>query len=144
MHIADEEAVAGIASDPDRIEAVHRKNAARLGSMMDQFGWPGRLLVGEGGMRAAWRIAMHSIYDPALQYRAMVLLKQAVAIDDAPAWQAAMLEDRVCRNEGRPQIYGTQLDWDIADPGNVDQRRNDVGLMSMAMERRARQEKLGL
>jgi hypothetical protein len=31
---------------------------------------------------------------------------------DAPALQAAMLEDRIRAFEGRPQRYGTQFDWD--------------------------------
>lgn len=50
--------------------------------------------------------------------------------------QVAMLTDRICFNENRPQVYGTVFDWDengvlgcnIQDPETVDERRKIVGL----------------
>jgi hypothetical protein len=59
-----------------------------------------------------------------------------------------MLEDRVRMFEGRPQLYGTQLEPDdegrprpypIEDPEGVDERRRAVGLEPLA-ERLARAE----
>lgn len=54
---------------------------------------------------------------------------------------AAYLTDRVAMNEGRPQIYGTQISdvkdgegvpWPIADPQQLDARRASVGLPPFA------------
>jgi hypothetical protein len=120
-----------------RMEAVHRANAARLVAIIEGHGWPGRDLVGADGARAAWLILQHAIGDPPLQRRGLELLKQAVAAGQVPAWQAAYLEDRVRFFEGRPQVYGTQYDWDesgelnphpVEDVAAVDERRRSVGL----------------
>jgi len=124
-----------------RMRAVHDRNAARLGTILDERGWPGRSLVGEDGAEAAWRAAQHAIAQPALMRRALALLWDAVARDEAPARQAAMMEDRVRTFEGRPQRYGTQFDWDeggqmsplpIEDEAGVEERRRAVGLEPLA------------
>ena len=120
-----------------RMEAVHRRNAARLVAIIEECGWPECGLVGEDGEEAAWLIVQHAIGDPPLQRRGLELIRQAAARGEAPAWQAAMLEDRIRMFEGRPQLYGTQYDWDengvmnpcpIEDAGHVDERRLAVGL----------------
>ncbi|HXG68543.1 MAG TPA: DUF6624 domain-containing protein [Blastocatellia bacterium] len=120
-----------------RMEAVHRRNAARLVAIMEEYGWPGCSLVGEDGEEAAWLIAQHAIGDPPLQRRGLELIRQAAAQGETPAWQAAMLEDRIRMFEGKPQLYGTQYDWDenglmspcpIEDAERVDERRLAVGL----------------
>ena len=51
-----------------------------------------------------------------------------------------MLTDRICFNEGGPQVYGTVLDWhetgmlncEVEDPEGIDARRASVGLEPMA------------
>lgn len=120
-----------------RMEAVHRRNAARLKEIIAEFGWPGRSLVGEEGATYAWLILQHSIGDPEFQRRGLELLKQAAAYGEAPATHAAYLEDRIRMYEGRPQPYGTQFDWDsdgqlspmpIEDPERVNDRRRAIGL----------------
>ena len=123
-----------------RMEEVHTRNAARLAEILDQHGWPGISLAGDDGEEAAWRIAQHAICDPSLQRRTLQLLQQAPA-HEAPRWQLAYLVDRIRTLEGRPQVYGTQFDWDeqgemsplpIEDPEHVDQRRAAMGLDSLA------------
>jgi hypothetical protein len=123
------------------MQAVHDKNAARLTEIIEQYGWPGRDLVGEEGSRAAWLVLQHAIADPALQRRGLVFLQDAVALGEVAAVEAAMLEDRIRFFEGRAQRYGTQFDWDekgqlnpvpIEDEANVDDRRRLVGLGSLA------------
>jgi hypothetical protein len=95
-----------------RMEEVHRRNAARLKEIIAQHGWPGRSLVGEDGMIAAWFIAQHSISDPPFQRRALELIKGAHSKGEASAIGAAFLEDRIAVFEGRPQVYGTQFEPD--------------------------------
>jgi hypothetical protein len=124
-----------------RMEAVHRENAARLARILDEHGWPGATLVGAEAAEAGWLIVQHAIGEPALQRRCVQLLWEAARRGDVPAWQPAMLEDRVRMFEGRQQRYGTQLEPDaegfvhpytIEDPEHVDERRRAVGLEPLA------------
>src|SRR5258708_38295775 len=52
-----------------RMEEVHRRNAARLKGIIDEFGWPGTKLVGQEGAQAAWLLLNHALGDPPLQRR---------------------------------------------------------------------------
>lgn len=119
---------------------VHRRNAARLETIIAQHGWPGRSLVGDAGAAAAWLVLQHAIGNPPLQRRGLELLKSAPPGEVSPA-QVAMLDDRIRAFEGRPQLYGSQYDWDangvlnplpIEDPEGVDERRLAVGLAPLA------------
>jgi hypothetical protein len=115
---------------------VHRRNAARLASILDRHGWPIPALVGEDGAAAAWLVLQHSIGDPPLMRRGLDLLSRLGPGEVEPA-RLAMLEDRIRAFEGRPQRYGTQYDWDetgqlgplpVEEPSCVDELRRSVGL----------------
>lgn len=123
------------------MEAIHRRNSARLVSLVEAHGWPGRSSAGEDGAEAAFRIAQHSIGEPDLQRRFLSLLAQAAALGEVPARQPAMLLDRIRFFEGKPQLYGTALDWDgegrlspgpLEAPEQVDARRAAIGLPPLA------------
>ncbi len=128
------------------MEAVHRRNAARLTEIIEAHGWPGRSMVGSDGAEAAWMIVQHAIGEPDFQRRCLAFLKDASSWGEAEPWQPAMLEDRIRMFEGRPQIYGTQIvpgpggepqPYTIEDPASVDERRRAVGLEPLG-ERLAR------
>jgi hypothetical protein len=129
------------------MQAVHDANAARLATILDSLGWPGEYQVGHQAALAAWLIVQHAIAQPAFQRRALELLREAVYQGSAPAVHAAMLEDRIRSLEGKPQLYGTQFDWDpdgamsplpLEDADGVDARRRVIGLGPLAEEIRAR------
>ena len=120
-----------------RMARVHRRNARRLRRIIEAIGWPGADLVGRDGAEAAWLILQHAISEPDLLRRALPLLKTAAREGKADPAHAAMLEDRIRFFEGRPQRYGTQLDWDadgslspgeVEDPQLLAERRTAVGL----------------
>src|SRR5262245_52329534 len=50
-----------------RMEAIHRRNAARLAAILEEQGWPGASLVGDEAAEAAWLIAQHAIGEPDFQ-----------------------------------------------------------------------------
>jgi hypothetical protein len=134
--------------DP-RMEEVHRQNTQRLKEIIAEHGWPGRTLVGEDGMIAAWFIAQHAISDPPFQRRALELIREAHSRSEASAIGAAFLEDRICIMEGRPQVYGTQFEPDehgipqpgpIADPEHVNERRKALGMNTIEERTRELQE----
>ena len=92
-----------------RLEELHRANASRLRQIIAVFGWPGLTLVGEKGAQAAWRIALHSIGEPAFMRQCRDLIDIASHNGDVPRWQFAIIDDRIHVYEGKPQRYGTQL-----------------------------------
>ena len=106
-----------------RMARVHQRNAQRLRLIIEAIGWPGTDLVGPDGAEASWLILQHAISEPDLLRRALPLLTRAAREGKADAAHAAMLEDRIRFFEGRPQRYGTQLDWDAdgnLSPGEVE------------------------
>ena len=124
-----------------RMAEVHHRNAQVLDAIVQQYGWPGKSLVGNEGAHAAWFILQHAIGNPGLQRICLPLLKEAVARQEAEAAHVAYLEDRICFYEGRPQKYGTQFAWDengqmspwkLQDPEQVDIYRQSVGLGPLA------------
>lgn len=124
-----------------RMRALHERNAARLKDIIAAHGWPGRSLAGDDGSNAAWFIAQHSIGDPPFQRSCAAAIEESVAKGETPLAQFAFLIDRIRCYEGRPQIYGTQFQWDgngemnpcpIEDAEHVDERRTRAGLNAIA------------
>jgi hypothetical protein len=120
---------------------VDVENTDRLRVIVAERGWPGRALVGESGAEDAWLLAQHADRQLDTQRQFLAAVEAAVQAGDAPARHAAYLADRVAMNEGKPQIYGTQIadvrdgegvPWPIADPEGVDQRRGAAGLEPFA------------
>jgi hypothetical protein len=129
------------------MEALHRRNAARLRALIEETGWPRRSRVGEDGASAAWRIVQHAIGEPEVMRACLLLLEEAAASGEADQKEAAMLVDRVRVLEGRAQLYGTQYDWDatgsfmalingVEDVERVEERRRAVGLPPIEWRRR--------
>ncbi len=123
------------------MEAVHLENARVLDEAIAAMGWPGRSKIGDEGAAAAFKILQHAISRPDLQRRGLDLILEAIPRGDANPLDAAYLSDRIAMYEGRPQVFGTQFDWDangqlspapIKDPQSVDERRAALGLPPMA------------
>ncbi|GAA1433271.1 hypothetical protein GCM10009601_55530 [Streptomyces thermospinosisporus] len=113
MAAADGRAAARANSDDPAEQPVWRRLTARHGDRLneitDVYGWPTAELVGEEAARAAWLIAQHADRQLDVQRRALRLLEQAVAEGSARPREPAFLRDRTLVNEGREQIYGTQI-----------------------------------
>jgi hypothetical protein len=112
---------------------------SRLRAIVREQGWPTRTMVGASGARAAFLILQHSPSN-AFQREMLPLLSAAAENEEASPGDAAMLEDRVLTDEGKPQRYGTQfrivagelIPYPIEEPETLDERRARVGLMPMA------------
>lgn len=120
------------------MEAVHIENAALLERALEALGaWPTRAHYGDEVAGAAFLIAQHAISRPDFQRRALAMLLDAAERGEINALDTAYLADRITIFEGRPQLFGTQFDWDAngqlapapcADPALLDERRASVGL----------------
>lgn len=120
----------------EEMQKVHRENAEALNEIIEAEGWPGISNVGIEGSRAAWLVAQHAICTPELQRKFLEFMTKAVESGDVTMKQIAMLTDRIKFNEGKPQIYGTVMDWnehgeltcELENPEKVDELRTQVGL----------------
>lgn len=122
------------------MEALHNKNAERLNEIIEKIGFPCVEKVGEKASDAAWMVIQHSIGKPEFMKKCVALLEKAMAENRANPQQLAYLTDRIAVFEDRPQLYGTQFDWDENGEMNpkpfdelekVNKRRNYVGLNSL-------------
>ncbi len=123
-----------------RVTAAH---AERLAEILDAHGWPGDDLVGRPASQAAWKVAQHADHRLDVQRLALVLLSEAVAEGRAGARDLVFLTDRVRVNEGRRQVYGTQIagvrdgvpvPWPCEEPERVEELRAEAGVESFAAQ----------
>lgn len=92
------------------MEKIHIDNAIKLKHIIKEIGFPTIQKVGQEAYEAAWLIIQHSISLPIFMKSCLRLMKKEKK--DVNPIDIAYLEDRICFFEGKPQLYGTQFDWD--------------------------------
>lgn len=129
-----------------RMSEIDSANTERMKEIVKQYGWPGPELVGVDGTEAAFLLVQHAEHE--FQKQMLPLVEKAYRQKKLQGQDYALLLDRVLVAEGKPQVYGTQAkrfdQWKgtepvfepIEDEANVDKRRAEVGLFSMAEYRR--------
>jgi hypothetical protein len=127
-----------------RICRSDNDNARWLFSFIRRHGWPTITGYGERIANEAWLIAQHADTNPSFQSYALSLMEPLVARREADGIAYANLFDRVAVNAGRPQRFGTQIDFDrnancvsagpLEAPAEVDSRRSSVGLPPLRQE----------
>ena len=124
----------------EEMSALHIHNANILSEIIEEIGYPTVEKVGKEASEAAWLVIQHSIALPNFMKRCASLLKKAVDEHKATPTNYAHLTDRIAVLGGKPQIFGTQFDWDengqlspnpVEDKTNVNERRKSVGLLSI-------------
>ncbi|SHL32534.1 DUF6624 domain-containing protein [Flavobacterium chilense] len=122
------------------IEKLHNKNAQLLNDIIDTIGYPTIDKVGTEASEAAWLIIQHSIGQPEFMKKCAEELKKAITKNKANPINLAYLTDRIAVFEDKPQLYGTQFDWDengelspnyFDDLTKVNQRRKQIGLPTL-------------
>jgi hypothetical protein len=124
----------------EEMKDLHNINAKTLNEIIDTIGYPTTEKVGKEASEAAWLIIQHSIEQPDFMRKCMKLLEDAVSENKANSKNLAYLTDRVEVFEGKPQLYGTQFDWDengelspnaFDDLNKVNERRKSIGLNTL-------------
>jgi hypothetical protein len=136
------------------MQDLHNRNAQVLDEIVNEIGYPTVEKVGEEANEAAWLVIQHAIGKPEFMRKCLELLEKEVSDGRANPQQMAYLTDRIAVFEGRPQLYGTQFDWDknselspnsVDNPDKVNERRKAIGLNTLeeqtaAIRTRARLE----
>ena len=124
----------------EALQTVDRRNAEKLGSLLNTCGWPRLSVEGTRAVASAFAIARLSVHDLPFQKRVLALLESAALIGEASTLQFAYLSDQVAVQEGRAQAYGTQLvplqacKFDYApldERSKVEARRRDLRLQPL-------------
>jgi hypothetical protein len=116
-------------------------NLIKVKAIIDKFGWLGPDVIGDEGNSTLILVVQHS--DINTQEKYLPLMREAVKNGKAKASSLALLVDRVALRQGKNQIYGSQVVWDmktneyyvmpLEDPENVDVRRSQVGLPPLSV-----------
>lgn len=120
-------------------DEMRRKDSLNLPEViqiLDQYGYPGKKLVGEEQSITAWLVIQHS--NLATQEKYLPLIRQAADAGELPKSNWALLDDRIRVFKGQKQLYGSQVRngpdgkpdgfHPIEDEPNVNKRRASVGL----------------
>ena len=122
------------------MERVDSLNQAIVFGILDKEGWPSHL--SDKANRAIWIVIDHS--DLAYRSKYLGLVKEKADEGVLDKTDYAILNDRVLMEEGKPQIYGTQIKmvativddeiamqlclWPVENPAALDSLRSTVGL----------------
>jgi hypothetical protein len=111
-------------------------NVIFIEGIFKKYGYPGKTLVDTPANESAWYVIQHS--KKIHQY--MPMMKKAAEHNELPFHLYAMMLDRDLMNEGREQVYGTQVAcrdlkngknecfvWPIKDAATVNERRKKAG-----------------
>lgn len=118
---------------------IIRTNFPIIKSIADRYGFPGSDLVGKQSSDNYWLLIQHSDFDVLFQKRLLQLMKVQVDKKNASGQNYAYLIDRTNLNEGKKQVYGTQVNMGpngttikpCVDTAELDKRRFSVGLTSI-------------
>ena len=122
-----------------KLKTIDAENTKWLRGIVEKQGWPTITSVGKDGANAAWLLVQHADADPKFQRQCLDLMTK-LAKTEVSQSNLAYLTDRVLLAEGKKQLYGTQFTsvdgkWKprpIEDEANVDKRRAEAGLKSLA------------
>jgi len=121
-----------------RLNIQDSVNYLRVNEILEKHGWLGTDQVTESANTAIWLVLQHADNNLAGQEKWLPVMREAVRTGKAKSSNLAYLEDRVLKNNGKPQRFGSQLYDDpmtgrfslypIEDPENLDARRKSMGL----------------
>jgi hypothetical protein len=118
---------------------VDGENIKWLKEVVATHGWPGQSMVGQQAAFSAWLLVQHCDRDRDFQ-EACLEKMMALPKGEVEPRNLAYLTDRVLVGRGKKQLYGTQcttkdgksVPHPIEDEANVEQRRKDMGLGTLA------------
>lgn len=122
-------------------ESSHRINERKVKNILDTYGWPTKEMAGVQGNWTICNVIQHSDNEIRIQY--LPIMRQAVKDKKLEPRFLVRAEDRIATERGDLQIYGGQMKyypetksfnlWPVFEPENIDKRRTEIGLDSIAI-----------
>ena len=122
-------------------EKNHIINERKVKHILDKYGWPTKEMAGEQGNWTICNVIQHSVNEVRIHY--LPMMRQAVKDKKLEPRFLVRAEDRIATENGELQIYGGQMKyypetkgfnvWPVLDPENIDKRRAEIGLDSIAI-----------
>ena len=116
-------------------------NRRRLKKIFTEYGFPDKDMVGDLGLMSVKMVLQHADNDVAFQKQYLPKIKELYENGHIIGQNYAYLQDRILVNEGKPQIYGTQVIPEeikphinyqpMEKPEEVNSRRMKLGMMSI-------------
>lgn len=110
-------------------------------NILDTYGWPTKEMAGEYGNWTISNVIQHSDNEVRVQH--LPMMKQGVKDKKLEPRFLVRAEDRIATERGGLQIYDGQMKyypetksfnlWPVFDPENIDKRRTEIGLDSIAI-----------
>jgi len=121
-----------------------KENEKRLLELLDKYGWPSTSEVTEYAAAGAALIINHTTYE--LRSKYFPMLEESFKKGEAQPLRYAKMRDRILIEEGKKQLYGTQIKFEnllrepypIKDPEYVDKRRAEIGLGPLSLYLKAK------
>lgn len=118
----------------------HIINEKKVASILEEYGWLGEDVIGFEGSVTLCNVIQHS--DNEIRIKYLPMMREAVNKGNLQARYLVRAEDRIATEQGELQIYGGQMKyypetksfnvWPVYDPTNIDKRRAEIGLGSIA------------
>jgi hypothetical protein len=110
---------------------VNHENLEIVVSYLEKCGMPTLAEVSNKQLGAIWLVLQHSIH-PKYTKKYFPYIEEAVKNGDLKKEQYALMKDRILMNEGKPQIYGSQIKkeklYKLAEPEKVNSRRKEMNM----------------
>ena len=116
--------------------SIDRDNLVTVVSLIEKCGMPSLEEINQKQMNTIWFVFQHE--DNYHRKKYFSLLQKAAQNGELSKGKMALMEDRMLMDDGKPQIYGSQMTddrenggfkiYDLQNPETVDRRRASVGL----------------
>jgi hypothetical protein len=107
------------------------RNQELVISIIEKCGMPTLNEVTQEQMNAIWLGLQHNAENK-YRLKYFPLIEKAVMNGDLSKEQYALMKDRMLMDEGKPQVYGSQIKngklYDLESPETVNERRQEMGL----------------
>ena len=109
------------------------RNQELVISIIEKCGMPTLKEVGQRQMDAIWLGLQHTTKEVRKKYFPQI--EKALQNGDLSKQQYALMKDRILMDEGKPQIYGSQIEngklYKLENPETVNERRKEMGMESI-------------
>lgn len=118
---------------------IDKENQTTVLPILEKYGWLPISKIGELASDAQFYVLQHTV-DLDLFRKYLPTIKALAKKGEAKLWHVALMEDRLLVNEGKKQIFGSQVVkrpgkydgrffvWPIENPDKVNELRKEAGL----------------